>query len=1783
MPGVPHAEPRGSQLYRVSTGNTDETSSIAEVTGATSEAGTDEHGRLDHQKLAEGESFPASLVCSLGVHDEGFSKEDALLDVSLFPEGTVNVGDYIRIVACDTDSLLHGTWRPEIGRQQATNSHGSSGSIRHDHFQRFRKLRSGLDKPGSKLVGDRSYVYVVKKSCVGLNSRQPTIEVCIAKRIADALGFKQRSPVTVTKVDKDAYSASHVELAFRDAYLTRADMWRLVVSELADKSVYKGQRLHFMGTRKAQIKAIYIHGQKVPSAFFGPSTKPIFRSESARYVLYIQMSKEMWDFDTDGTGEIMFHKVINGFLPELFKRWEDLDARHLVSVILFTRLEYDRPLTTGTEGQEADARDGDAATNPQALPFKDFYRVLIIDMSSREWAAILTELKREFRVFLRDVSIRTTTPTDASPLRAAAEYVLSSTVASEVIDGRPAAASRGNILEAINLASSQFSGDYIDRDLVRTGLAIIIISPGTGVFEVDQNMLSMTSDTLIENGIGIDLVCLSRMPLHSVPLLKYQKTKSSKQLPSQPASQLNTLLDSDSAKWNFEKRSPLSESSIPDDSATLHQSGNRAGSKTTWHYGIPHWIDVSFWTAPSFNGSNSSSKKGTLNLASSLTASKRKVFLPRVRMYELQMMGVMENEMSNISIPYIDQPSSKRVSTSNDPKSAKHLGDFSVSPSSENMNTHCDLLHWMDDHDAMLFRHPLHRKATKKVSKVPLSAKKPAQLTPDWDKDAPTRNMSPSMGSGSMTVAERSVYLNSSTRDQHQRHGVPDHKPSTGSVGRGDRKPPIRNTNLSRQISFGLRGFGGTAPKSVPVIEVSTENAQYASLLTRGLRAQPASLGSQSAVTLGLNKNADARPSSDAIPINNGKPTLETSHTLDNFHSAQPITIRPGNQTISMPDGLHRLDKPECEKFTDSLQELPEANVALESQQNPITLSSSSAMAPWLTVLNPSNPRKVWANENSRLGRWHHVFPRPMRASNIKWKSLCAPASMPLTTEDSPTADQLAAQYEEISYTVSAAKEDSLAEEVKTDQWLMRELISARLSQGFQIVVGRQASPSDDKFSVFELGIFNDNLIGRVGIRILMSKGNTIHQLSLINEGIVEVKQHLRRSVVTSSQEDSLILYKPAIRTVLNRTYVTRTFAISSPHEVYDWHRLDTFIASHEEQKLEQYPDSLRFWRARFVLIPVDHPSNSKRPLQSANEDNEEEIRLEGIRKLTQLWQKHRYIPQTERRFQSSSRKRRDNNPLDIIYQTRNPSAIVAAELDSTLLIATETNEGKPSQLLPENDLYERTNLNLASLAQAIQSDRGVKLMDRRWHWRLHYNCFIGIEFTTWLLNNFKDVDSREEAVELGNELMESGLFQHVEQRHNFRDGNFFYQIASEFRMPRVESRSGWFGSRRSDQSMPSTPVTEGMRNLATGLHSRASSNGDELPDGDSPTPPGKRRLGVALSKGLTYDVDHRKKSYRNELINLHYDRISSADDCYHLRIHWLNVTPKLIEDSIVSWATSAERFGLRLVELPIGEASRIHEVHPFRSSYRIRLAKYPPERQPQTYFDATSLAPQAVPGQSHSYQKAILKKFNFVLDLEAAKDFPPSVEVTYSWGKPDYHYPQYISREGVLLAQITDDGDFLLLANRLYNNRSAGAKDVGKAGATEPLGRAAGSQRSPARIHGNLHGTSPRVSPFSSPMIRATPDVGLGFARSELVTPEKIANELEAFCKDAEALTKFYEEVLHPTTSSTPGTPAIGDGSIPVLGLPSHLNLRGDSSTDLDALGSLKGPKAKSTSPNAG
>jgi DEP domain-containing protein 5 len=1600
------------------------------------------------------------------------------------------------------------------------------------------------------------------------------------------------------QLDQPVDRASHVEIIFRDEYLTRADMWRLAVAVLSNKMICKGQRIWFMGTIKALVQTIFVQGQKVQSAYFDASTKPIFRSESARYVLFIQMSKEMWDFDADSTGEIMFSKVINGFLPELFGRWGRRNVKHLISIVLFTRLEYERLHIKDLGCSETEVGCSGRSVATEDTSYRDFYRVVVSDMAGGQWADILKQLKSEFKVFLRDVSICRPEKFQYPPL-GTGRSAISSSAPEYVIAGHPSTAMRGNILEAINLASSQFSCDHIDRDLVRTGVSIAIITPGTGVFEVDYRLLIKTTEKLIENGVGIDLVCLSRVPLHSVPLFKYWQPSS------QSREARNSCLDTNRDDGLLSKSIPNTSSSptVPRASFPSEDMKSRDVNPLnlttgSWLYGIPHWIDVSFWTSSQENLDQVACTGKTVERLN-LVRHRRKAFVPRVRMYQLQMMGVLEDVMSEISIPHLPEYSTAanfyftKALNSRIQDADHYLSVFGRTPLNQRTSPHIEKAAemeaprlnpgssfpvktpndphgygWVDEYDSMVFCHPRNRMANENISKRSKATQD--KTKPCWHPDQghfPVEILADSASSrdGGKYGFDSKNSFSSTIMGGGLAQYVVKKRGSILSTVSSNKAPPFQKDRHLRQLSFGPRGFAG-ALKASASTEISAEHAKSGLPSGRGLRIR-SSIKNKNDGQWGPSVVAYAQKPGDSSGAALSHGRREALDMLDEHAQkiSRPISIKKFAAACARSDygrfTRGELESNHAQDFgigsdISVMQNLtPSSGLATSTDVHDvkIALSPGSSVAPWLTILNPSNPRKMNITLASRLGRWQHTFPRPLRASKIKWKSLCSPAAVPLTTEDFPASAEIVAEYDESNYTVVCLQEDDSPETPRSPDWLLREMVAFRFTQGFQVVVGPRIEQSMNLATHQIIDIFEDNIFSAGGSTIFMSRGNLIHQLSYLEGGGAAIKCLARRTMSTSRSEyfeDSPKLYTPAIRTMHAQEYTTQIIDVSSEQSEPLWETMDSFIANHQLSLQEPISEKVRSWRARFVLIPVDPPLSGRRALDPVNEDNEEEIRLEGIRKLTQIWQRFRYVSPSNRCFQASDRKRKDTNPLDIIYRTQNPSTIIEAELES--IIGSETS-GKPLQLLPDSDLYQRSNLDLMSLAQAIQGEKGVRMMDRRWHWRLHYKCFVGFEFTTWLLETFRDVETRDEAVKLGNELMRSGLFKHVERRHQFRDGNFFYQIASEYHTP---SRS-WLG--RSDVSVPSTPLSEGISHGSSNLPgSQGNSSGAAQKDLGASTPVArKQRLGVALSKSLLYDVDIRKRSHRPEVVTVHYDRLHNPDNCYHILLEWMNCTAKLIEDAVVSWATTVERFGLRLVELPLGEAGAITKMHPFRAPTLVGLAVRPPGEQPPSLCNTTSLS-TSVKFENHPYQKAIMKKFQFVLDLEAATDFPSDVNVTYSWGRPHYRYPQYIHRSGAILAQITDEGKFLLLANRLYNNRSTASLENERSHHTDFPGTSA--RYSPVR--GSNHGRSPRISPLSSPSAHAAqdgPTLSGNHPRlsppSASRTPEQILAEFEAFCHDASALNQFYQRVLSKALSPGGNTPFL-EGNIPSLGVLPNLAL---------------------------
>ncbi|KAF2677146.1 hypothetical protein K458DRAFT_396227 [Lentithecium fluviatile CBS 122367] len=1854
-------------------------------------------------------------VCTLWTHDDNFSRDDVVFNGDKFVELPATSGSLIQVMG-----LKHGTAvrdfqstskvpPKDLGQAIANDaSRATATDTQSKRRSRRGSLRVTIDENGSiiqegrEVDSEKSYIFVAKPFPADLKSKHPNLQISIAEKIAKVFGLRNRVQVIVTLADEEKHSASHVEVTFRDEYLARADMWRMSIAELSNRTVYRGQKLLFMGTIKATVKNVYINGQSTHSGYFSPTTKPVFRSESARYVLFIQMSKEMWDFDAEGAGEIMFNKVVNGFLPDLFKRWTKISARHVVTIILFTRMQYD-------DGSSPDYPHGTTNSDDyetQSGRFRDYYRVVVGDMASGDWINILYQLKKEFRAFLRDVSL---VPKSGKPSLSIEGSNAEKPEPELIIAGKPSTAAQGNILEAINLAGAQFAKDYIDRDLVRTGISVIVVTAGTGVFEVDYNMLKLTTDTLVGSGIGIDLVCLSPMPLHSVPLFKYRSPR---------------LVSSQERKAaaNHGKRDSVDRSNELDEKTPRQHQPNFGSvirvspgapppillndpmvppeqNEDEWRYAMPHWVDISFW---------SGSTEEILELSKTRKPDRvvKKVkkrggtFALRCRMYELQMMGVMEHELGDISIPYLEEdplyphrlrePLEYTESKGQErPRAMRDIATDTGSYPSKDGKESTDeqdeskALHraWMEAYDNNVFSPLMDRRphdenhrierhtftlnnkdaSPELLAREPFlsssfrsagtsfgkSARPPAdasfhhlmrERSREVESQSPRSSMlnapkykGPGVPRADVLARQMAIERTASLRrpSSHRRGGSGDSNDNRRSmqstprdspaVSRGNTPPkpsglpPLPTPNKApaakaetnrpggwflRQISFGGRGNTPSKPTTgeatiditpgqVKPARLTVENSLKGAIAEKLASTKITSVEkpSQPINIRSVSRAGLSSPDSPSDPAGRSVETVKGLQTVKATIPSHPSSVAKDPGSTFILAGSRALG----ESIVPKLDLLSSSGGAKEI---PRTLSPTSAIAPWAVLVNPCNPTKNLINVANQFRRWQHVFPKRLKTASVKWKSLCSPAAVPLTNEYFPTADQLGMEYNESPYKIIQNDDEDMLEAPKTRESLIRELIAFRLSHGFQIIVGSAVSEFSGVREQDLNAIFHPDYMSRDDDAVFMCIGNTIHQLVCLAGGEVEVKRYSRKpttALQTSAGIDTPFPYKPYIRTALEEKYEPREVILRPPNSFYNWNLIDNFLAGYQDE----LSDILRFWRARFVLIPVEIPSMNRRALPLLAEDSEEEVRLEGIRKLTQVWQKYRYVPPEERHFQAAtSKKLKDSNPLAIEYHTRDPSAIVAAGTDNSLLNDTESEF--QTSLFSETEQYQTSNIDLKKLAEDLQGEKGIPMLDRRWHWRLHYNCFLGFDLTSWLLSNFKDVETRDEAVEVGNQLMTKGLFIHVQKRHAFRDGNFFYQIAADYRAPRPEPRTGWFGMRRTDRSVPSTPSTDGprisplaSRSGGSSAKSRPSTSSDSSSissekDGEkTPTRTGTPKQKVLLSRVMRYDVDPRRRSYRPEIMSLHYDRLHNPDNCYHIRIDWMNVTAKLIEDAIVSWATAVEKYGLKLVEVPIAEASNIIDYHPFRSPYAVNLAVQPPQSQPESVYDTSHFSPQyGSRTDKFAYHKALLRKLNFVLDIESADSFPSDVEVTYSWGNPDYKYTQFIHRSGTVLAQITSEGNFLLLANRLAHNR---AKDTGRFRPTDPYEH----KRPTDAIHmptTPAERANPLRSPFSSPLARPVQDssllhtsmldkpaatatatiMPLPTAAGALQTPEQIKDEVESFCASPALLHAFYAEATkHPTPSPSPSPrihPVLDNNNIPSLGLPPAISIQGAS-----------------------
>ncbi|VDN05128.1 unnamed protein product [Thelazia callipaeda] len=305
--------------------------------------------------------------------------------------------------------------------------------------------------------------------------------IYIEKTIADTFSLSQNQYVTVRIANRSDVVLDHIEIAVKERYISRSDMWRYRMC-LINICVYIGKKIEWLLIPSTVVN-LWAKGEMVKSGYVSKDTRIVFRSGSAMMLIYIQMSSEMWDFDP--YGDLYFEKCVNGFLPQLFDLWNEQHCAHLITFIVISRWYFKEEFISEEMKKKL-------CIDYRGRYYEDFYRILVQNEHYDDWK--LTVLSK---VDLREKKLVT--------LSTAAD---------------------GNFLQVLNLSMDELSDYYTNRRFETVGQQIVFVSAGGGIFNVDRNLINMTKQRLIDMGISLDLVLLGEQPLHAVPLFVLQRTDS---------------------------------------------------------------------------------------------------------------------------------------------------------------------------------------------------------------------------------------------------------------------------------------------------------------------------------------------------------------------------------------------------------------------------------------------------------------------------------------------------------------------------------------------------------------------------------------------------------------------------------------------------------------------------------------------------------------------------------------------------------------------------------------------------------------------------------------------------------------------------------------------------------------------------------------------------------------------------------------------------------------------------------------------------------------------------------------------------------------------------------------------------------------------------------------------------------------------------------------------------------------------------------------------------------
>ncbi|KAF5323868.1 hypothetical protein D9611_008253 [Ephemerocybe angulata] len=1390
--------------------------------------------------------------------------------------------------------------------------------------------------------------------------RRVQLQISIPRPIADALDIRMNDEMLVTKVEKEANSADHVEFVFQDQYLGRNDMWRLG-DFLTGQCVYANQEVTFIGSIAAKIHKIWIGGKPVSSAVVTPSTKAIYRSLSAKVTIFIQVCKELWEFS--GDGERYYEKIVHSFLPDLFAKWRKAGTNHTVHIVLISRVFY--------EESEVDYAAGPLRRDERGNWYKDFYKVITDLEVNHEWKPTLVALKNSFWDFQRDILLT------HHYHRASLDNKVGIPVHVRLV-GQLSCAQDGPILEALNLGLNPTETHYIDRSLSLTGSTSILITPGTGYFRVSKQLLRLTTTRMLDQGVVLNLVLLTKQPLHQSPIFSFQGVE--------PGSK-------------SESDDPLMH-----DALWCEDNGVDPSLKKTFWW-EPFWLSTTFWD-----------KQKDLPF-------RQDRFIARAKMHEIQMLGLLEHDvLASIEVPFLpEKPLAPLAPFDKDLKLTKEEAqkfdndifvDKSTKPPSHGIHTP-SIIGPLAPFSRSEKRNS-HRNSLAAVRIPTIEEQSPRRIIRDL----------PDEGPRSAALAPPAPPHLSTSPSQSSIHSVQ----SERSIA-SEKLASIKNSTAAKAPSVTSKFTPSWLRSPFSRSGISEPQASQVSASGTPATITPPQLHNVQPAPVPV--SAPTPPAPVNIPLAPSAPIKMPMPTPRAGMAPQAIKGTPGNRSNLRYDE-DTLTAPSRASFPrrSPINTPPRDDYMASKRRSGVPMSALAQSFPSSSpgsYSNPSNPSQTQGPvsylQSSMSRRWQHILPQALKKHDIKWSALITPGCLPLTVDYFPSNAELESCYDISSWDIYVDPREMKSFLVRPPQMkgtsdelrgafalvVMRGMAAVRLAQGFQFVIKPQSkdhhtdSPPQrvplrrttsfisTEETVLPRAVGASDILKNTDDPVFLSMTNEIHKISFNGE-MIQVKRYVRRL-----GHNPPFKYQCLIWPKLGVGYTELSSKFES-HGFENYH-LDMLVAGYEHH----LHDSLRYWRTRFIVIPTAEP-----PVLSVGPSgeslNEEEIRIIGIEKLVEQFSKLRWQPPDERLTHPMP-------PVRFLPTTLDPAMSV---LDDSLIEQLDQIHAMGPMRKKAKSDKDIADLTLSQIVKLMREEPdGVPIKHYLWHRTTYANSFIGADLVNWILREFRDVSSRAQATEWGVKLFEQGLFEHCRGEHGFLDGHYYYRFKGEYAMPVTTNVKGWFTKNAFEPK-----------------------GGSYYPSNIARPRPVVRKKRLILSQTMVIDLDPNKRSDQAECVLLHHDIIHNPATVFHFELQWIGTTARCIEDQLKQWNRTIDMYGLKLVEAYVMQISDIRERNAFQSCYPIRFAVPPP-----IVPDLEKRVQPETRAAKYYFEYALLHKFGFIVDVEAQDLYSEQVDVFYSYRRSPFHYSQFVHRSGVAFIQVLDGGQgFLFLTNRLIGPGRMGA-----------------------------------------------------------------------------------------------------------------------------------------------